>query len=154
MKRWIVCTAIAVALAALVAANVHAGDLPDPHTTPGLPDPEMTAAKLCAKDFRTSAIRNVPESVKRKVYAAYGMAKDKPPCPCEVDHLISLELGGTNDIKNLWPQSYGTMPYNAHVKDVLENRLHKLVCAGTITLKDAQRKIAADWVSAYREYAK
>jgi hypothetical protein len=71
----------------------------------------------------------------------------------EVDHLISLELGGSNDIKNLWPESYRTEPWNAHVKDKLEDRLHDLVCAGRISLAEAQRAIATDWIAAYRRFA-
>jgi hypothetical protein len=68
------------------------------------------------------------------------------------DHLISLELGGSNDIQNLWPESYRTEPWNAHVKDRLEDRLNDLVCAGRLGLADAQRSIATDWIAAYRRY--
>ena len=70
----------------------------------------------------------------------------------EVDHLISLELGGSNDIKNLWPQSYTTKPWNAHVKDKLENRLHKLICYGAINIVEAQIAISKNWIEAYKKY--
>jgi len=70
----------------------------------------------------------------------------------EVDHLISLELGGSNDIANLWPQSYVSEPFNAHIKDKLENKLHALVCSGRITVETAQKAIANDWTAAYRQY--
>jgi hypothetical protein len=43
---------------------------------------------------------------------------------CEIDHLISRELGGADEVANLWPQSYGGQPWNAVLKDKLENRLH------------------------------
>src|SRR5262249_28241155 len=86
-------------------------------------------------------------------YAAYGITSHQPR-EYEVDHLISLELGGSNSIKNLWPQSYLTQPYNAHVKDVLENKLHKMVCDGTIDLRTAQREIATNWIEAYRKYVR
>lgn len=69
----------------------------------------------------------------------------------EVDHLISLELGGDNGVENLWPESY-VIPWGAHVKDVLENRLHRLVCNGTISVKQAQDAIRHNWVKAYRQY--
>ena len=42
--------------------------------------------------------------------------------------------------------------YGAHVKDRLENQLHKLVCNGTLTLQAAQRAIATDWIAAYQKY--
>ena len=70
----------------------------------------------------------------------------------EIDHLISLELGGANDIHNLWPQSYTTMPMNAHVKDALEDRLHVLVCTGKVPLVQAQHDIATDWIAANAKY--
>ena len=57
---------------------------------------------------------------------------------CEIDHLISRELGGADEINNLWPQAYGTSPWNAVLKDTLENRLHKELCAGKISLKKAR----------------
>jgi hypothetical protein len=70
----------------------------------------------------------------------------------EIDHLISLELGGSNDIKNLWPESCRTEPWNARAKDKLENRLHELVCTGQILVEDAQRAIAQDWIAAYQHF--
>ena len=52
---------------------------------------------------------------------------------CEIDHLISLEIGGSNDITNLWPQPFqGT--WNAHMKDALENYFHKSMCDGTMSM--------------------
>ena len=38
------------------------------------------------------------------------------------------------------------------MKDALERKLHKLVCAGQLDLKTAQREIAADWIEAYQKY--
>lgn len=70
----------------------------------------------------------------------------------EVDHLVSRELGGADDVKNLWPESYVTQPWNAHRKDRLENYLHKLVCSNQITLEEARREIAYDWRIAYKKY--
>lgn len=70
---------------------------------------------------------------------------------CEVDHLIPLELGGSNRETNLWPELYD-IEWNAHVKDRIESRLHKLVCSGAVDLETAQKAIAADWIAAYRKY--
>ena len=69
-----------------------------------------------------------------------------------MDHLIPLSLGGSNSIPNLWPQSYHTTPWNAHVKDVLEVRLHNLVCNGKVDLQTAQHEIATNWIKAYQKY--
>lgn len=72
----------------------------------------------------------------------------------EEDHLISLEIGGNpTDPNNLWPEPWvGNM--NAHNKDRLENRLHKLVCSGQMTLKEAQKEISTNWITAYKKYIK
>jgi hypothetical protein len=77
---------------------------------------------------------------------------DKHGRRCEIDHLISRELGGADAIENLWPEPFGTQPWNAVRKDRLENRLHKDVCNGTITLEDAQREIRTDWRIPYARY--
>lgn len=135
-------------LVSLAAISALAADLPDKSLTPGATLPVSLAA-LCTTGY-TATVRHVPASVKRAVYAEYGIAVRRPG-QYEVDHLVSLELGGSNEIANLWPQSYVTKPWNAHVKDKLENRLHTLVCAGTIALASAQRAIAADWITQYRE---
>lgn len=69
----------------------------------------------------------------------------------EEDHLISLQLGGNpTDPKNLFPQPYAGS--NARKKDVLETKLKRLVCDGSITLKFAQNAIAKNWVLAYNKY--
>jgi hypothetical protein len=109
----------------------------DRELTPGAVDPAATVAKVCTHGY-TKTIRNVPKREKREVIAAY-MAKYPawPPPPYEFDHLISLEIGGSNEPTNLWPEPLG----EARRKDVIENRLHRAVCRGEITLKDAQRRI-------------
>lgn len=140
----------------LSAGVAHAGDLPDSSVTPGVARPGVTAADLCPI-AHTPALRNVSSAEKRQVYMRYGLAGNHTDyCAslegCEVDHLISLELGGSNDVANLWPEPYDGTPWNAHSKDKLENRLHALVCAGTISLADAQHDIATDWISAYQKY--
>jgi hypothetical protein len=52
---------------------------------------------------------------------------------CEIDHLIPLELGGSNDVKNLWPQPQDPRP-GSFEKDSLENDLHHRVCNGEMSL--------------------
>ncbi|MGI4790929.1 MAG: hypothetical protein ACRYFS_19030 [Janthinobacterium lividum] len=123
--------------------------LPDPKMSPGATLP-VTKDDLCVPGY-TKKVRNVPADVKKQVYAEYGITSHKPG-EYEVDHLISLELSGSNSIKNLWPQSYETQPWNAHVKDALENKLHEEVCSGQIDLPTAQHDIATDWIAAYKKY--
>lgn len=131
----------------LVAANSL--ELPDSSLTPG--DVLTTEASIVCVPGYSKSVRNVPSSVKQDAYKAYGIYEHGHG-EYEVDHLISLELGGSNSIKNLWPESYLTQPLNAHVKDKLENRLHALVCNGALPLAVAQTEIATNWVSAYQKY--
>jgi uncharacterized membrane protein YgcG len=92
----------------------------------------------------TKTVRHVTTAVKTRVYHEYGIMSHAPGS-YEVDHLISLELGGSNDIGNLWPEPYfGTN--NAHDKDYWENELHRQVCNGSITLAAAQNAIVHWWV--------
>ena len=111
---------------------------------------DVTVQDLCVPGY-TQKVRNVPQAVKRQVYAEYGITSHQPG-EYEVDHLISLELGGSNSVKNLWPQSYETQPWNAHIKDDLENKLHEMVCTGQLDLKTAQHDIATDWIGTYKKY--
>lgn len=97
--------------------------------------------------------RHVTNGLKARVFREYGYdPKTITRGNYEIDHDISLEIDGTNDIKNLWPESYITQPLNAHRKDVLEATLHRMVCKGTLPLAVAQQAIATDWVVAYNEY--
>jgi hypothetical protein len=89
--------------------------------------------------------------MKLEVYAEYAITMHGPG-DYEVDHLIPLELGGSNSIKNLWPESHRTAPWNAQVKDLLEGKLHELVLRGQLDLKTAQQAIAVNWIEAYKAY--
>ncbi len=123
--------------------------LPDPNITPG-DTLDVTKDDVCVSGY-SSKVRNVPEAVKKQAYANYGITSRRPH-QYEVDHLISLELGGSNSIKNLWPESYETTPWNARVKDKLENELHRLVCSGQMDLKTAQQEVSTDWIASYKKH--
>jgi len=93
----------------------------------------------------------VPVSVRQTVLRRYGIENARPDA-YEIDYLITPGLGGSGDVRNLWPEPYTNTVWNAHVKDALENRLHDLVCGGTLDLGTAQRELATDWISAYKKY--
>ncbi len=143
----------ALALAALLLGTgaALAGDpiRPDPRLTPGA---VLTAdtARICQPGYAKS-VRHVSPQTRRRVYAEYGIRRH-PRGAYEIDHLISLELGGSNSIRNLWPQSFHTQPWNARVKDQLENFFHAEVCAGRIPIEQTQQEIAQDWIAAYQKY--
>jgi hypothetical protein len=89
----------------------------------------------------------VPTSEKQQVFAEYGIDWSLRS-DYEIDHVISLELGGSNVISNLFPESY-SIQYDARIKDKLENHLHDQVCVHGLPLAVAQDEIAADWLKYY-----
>lgn len=144
----------------LLVASATARDLsvPDLALTPGV---VATTSKDVVCNTKWGADRrHVTVSMKRQAFALYGLSgnndkacvRDKHGRRCEIDHLVSRELGGADAVANLWPQLYGLRPWNAVMKDRVENRLHKEVCAGNVSLEDAQRDIIADWRVVYRRY--
>ena len=122
------------------------GKLPDLACTPGAIIATATKAKICVSGY-SSSVRNVPTSEKNQVYAEYGIYSHTAG-QYEVDHDVSLELGGSNDIANLWPEPASPKP-GFHEKDKVENYLHSQVCSGAISLKQAQVEIATNWLAVY-----
>jgi len=94
----------------------------------------------------------VPFSEKDQAYAEYGIYHHYSG-QYEVDHLVPLELGGSNDIANLWPEAASPTP-GFHQKDEVENYLHDQVCSGAVSLKDAQTEIATNWLVVYNRMPK
>lgn len=135
----------------LRSGQCHARDdgrLPDPACTPGSLDPRVTQASIGSTICRagwTATVRPPASATDRAkhdvAYPAYGIPA---ATPSELDHLVPLELGGSNDITNLWVE-VGRVP---NVKDAVENRLRAEVCAGRVSLAAAQLAIASDWEAA------
>ena len=149
------CAALLALLAAALLLTgkrwsvVEASSVPRTDLTPGA----VTAiTRGEASRAETSQFRSdVPIALQQAVFKEYGIAHPRPSA-YEVDYLITPELGGTNDIRNLWPQPYFTRVWNARVKDALEARLHVMVCNGQLDLTTAQRDISANWIRAYKKY--
>ncbi len=142
-------------IASTVNAQCHIHNmLPDVTCTPGAADPRVTQDNIhqtiCVSGY-TKTVRpssSYTTSLKIQQIKEYGYS-DTNKSDYEEDHLISLELGGApSDIKNLWPEP-GASP---NPKDTIENKLHSLVCSGTIQLAEAQRRISTDWTTALIGY--
>jgi hypothetical protein len=150
-------TPIAVTLGATVllgtrarTAGCHRSTLPDRRCSPGAFYSALTQQVICGGSFRTATVRNVPQSEKFAIEREYGMAAAYYGRTIEIDHIVPLELGGSNDIANLFPEP-GSGPASYHAKDRLENRVHDDVCHGQMTLAAAQRGIAVNWERQYRQ---
>ena len=122
------------------------GPLQDAACTPGDIFPNVTWRDVCTPGYARS-VRDVPQSIKNKAYAGYGITR-RLPGQYEVDHLVSLQLGGSNDLSNLWPEAASPKP-GFHEKNRVENYLRDQVCKANITLKAAQVAIASNWVTVY-----
>lgn len=126
------------------------GALPDSACTPGA---SMTddLSVICRQS--TSNRRDVGEAEKRRVFAEYGISYPQPRGAYEVDHFIPLELGGSNDIANLWPEAAKPTP-GFHEKDKIENYLHRQACSSSMSLQQARQEISGDWVQVYNQIHK
>jgi hypothetical protein len=107
---------------------------------------DVTASQVCVSGY-SSSVRSVSDAEKNKVYSEYGIASHATG-QYEVDHFVPLELGGSNDIINLWPEPANPTP-GFHQKDVVENYLHKEVCSGVMSLAHAQNLIETNWMAVY-----
>src|SRR4051812_27623885 len=126
-----------------------AGAEPDRRCSPGAYFSGLTKTVLCSSSFHTSSVRNVSDATRYAVEVAYGMAPRAYGSTLEIDHIVSLELGGSNDPANLFPERADAHP-GYHAKDKLENAAHAWVCEGKIDLRTAQRKIAGNWEALYK----
>ena len=139
-----------MAAAALIGVPSYAAaQLPSSFQTPGAKS-KATEAQVCAADFEAS-VKPMAKWQREQALERYG--KRPEDFTGDLDHLIPISLGGTNDPDNVWP-----LPANKDMgpeqKKALDLKLHEMVCAKTITLKAAQDAIKKDWVKAYNEYVK
>ncbi len=127
--------------------------LPDPLCTPGAANPAVTQATIsqtiCVSGY-TTTIRppsSYTTDLKIQQMRQYGFTGTT--ADYEEDHLIPLEVGGDpRDPRNLWPQPYSA-PYSARQKDTVENYLHDQVCSGRLSLAEAQRQAAQNWIAVF-----
>jgi hypothetical protein len=125
------------------------GPLPDPRCTPGAYFKNADRAHICKPGY-TKTVRNVSAALKQRVYAEYAITQHSRSS-YEVDHLVPLELGGSNSITNLFPEAAAPKP-GFHEKDRLENTTHDAVCSRARALRATQRSIAKDWTVLYDVY--
>jgi hypothetical protein len=152
---WPLPAAALIALAVLAAflwrqqsiALVREGVIPRRDLTPG-------AVRFIDRADACLLSDNVPgilDTLKRQVLKEYGISEARADA-YEIDFLITPALGGSESLRNLWPEPYFHTNWNAHVKDALEDHFHTMVCSGKMDLPTAQREIAQNWIAAYQKY--
>jgi hypothetical protein len=134
---------LVIVVVILVSGGSVVASPPDPILTPGATDLTVTQANIhqtiCTRGY-TSTVRNVSTQTKSAVYAEYHIAQpDKRRYV--IDHRVPLEIGGSNDSRNVWPEP----ERDAEQKDRIENLGHALVCEGTIPLATAQTLFEIEW---------
>lgn len=136
--------------------------LPDARVSPGAVFANVTIKELGQSGY-TKKVRDVGTKEKEQILDEYSLPwkldehgtlidphdgakwSDK----VEFDHIISLELGGSNDIHNLFPQYYDGR-WGARVKDQYEDWIHRELVAGRVGLRDAQKRISSNWIENMR----
>jgi hypothetical protein len=104
------------------------------------------AVTICTPGYAASIRPPVSYTnrIKRRLMSTVGLPWAKAR-DFELDHRISLVLGGhPKDPDNLMLQAWSG-PDGGHAKDRLEMRLKRMVCAGQIPLHEAQTCIYNDW---------
>jgi hypothetical protein len=125
----------------------HGGILPDPSCTPGSVDPAVTQANIGSTICRSGYTETVRPPESQTEQFKFGVAEPaygQGGVSGELDHLVPLELGGSNDATNLWVER-GSIP---NPKDAVENALNREVCDGLMSLRHAQVLIARNWLHA------
>ena len=109
----------------------------------------VTKEEICVKGYSLT-VRKTTQAMKNKVFELYGIPEEERK-NFVLDHVISLQLGGRDDIDNLFPQNKNG-EINSRTKDKIENFLKRSVCKDEITLKEAQEQIKEDWVAVLEDY--
>ena len=154
LKRALSAAFILIVTGTIVQAQPAPAPLmPDHSLTPGAADPAVRQgnldATICVPGY-TRGVRHVDASTKQAVMAEYNTSREAGAI--EIDHLIPLELGGSNNIHNLWPETRERVKYSAWNKDTLERRINIEVCAGHLSLSQGQAIFLGDWRPAYDRY--
>lgn len=142
----------AAAFVAVVQGAFAQAVVPDPTLTPGA---VRTTDAFDVCDHGTGQLRHMTRERSDRIMAEYGLPGGAHEA-YEIDHLIPLSIGGSDDDANLWPEPRRMIEkeWSAERKDDLEARLRELVCSGQIEITDAQKAIADDWTEAWRRFVR
>jgi hypothetical protein len=137
---------------AIIAPALAFDIRPDPDSTEGLVRIDGHSRELACDRSKN---HRGPMSADRRdeVLIRYGLPPGQHP-DYEIDHLIPLCLGGSDDFSNLWPQPRASIDpkWNAEAKDRLERFMCDMVCENQLDISTAQKAIAQDWIAAYHKY--
>jgi hypothetical protein len=131
--------------ATLAAPARVSAQLPDSRKSPG-DTATSKREQVCASDFAAS-IKPVPGWASNRALAGYGIRPET--FSSELDHVVPLVLGGSNSPDNLYP-FHPNGAFTLVAKQTLAAKLRDLVCAGNMSLKEAQNAFRKDWTKEYQ----
>src|SRR5215475_8705762 len=137
----------ALAAVALALPAIALAQQPSSMKTPGATS-KAKSEQVCAADYAAS-VKPIADWQKAEALGRYGIRPES--FSGELDHLVPVALGGSNDPDNLWPFR-GTSDLTLDAKNALAAKLHDMVCSGKMSLKDAQDAFKKDWAKAYRTH--
>ena len=158
-KAAVVFVALVLGLQIPALAMTRDPGLPNPQVTPGAINTAVNQSNIystiCVSGY-TKTIRPSSSYTNRikhsQLDSGYNYRGDTNASDYEEDHLVPLEVGGNpSSVKNLFPQPW-LVTWNAGKKDRLEDKMHSLVCSGTISLAAAQKVFITNWIIGYKKY--
>jgi hypothetical protein len=126
---------------------------PDPRLTPGVVA-STDAAAVCQQSKHVPRISPTNPLItlaeQNAIFKAYRISPTASK-HYGLDFLVPLQLGGATAPANVWPMST-TKGVGFTDKQLLNIRMHILVCHGEMPLAEAQKLMANDWVSLWIKY--
>ncbi len=126
---------------------------PDPRLTPGVVATTNSAA-VCQQSKHVPRISPTNPLIslteQDTIFKAYRISPTASK-HYALDFLIPLQLGGATTPANVWPMST-TKGVGFTEKQLLNVRMHILVCHGEMPLTEAQKLMADDWVGLWVRY--
>jgi hypothetical protein len=135
--------------------QVPAGPIarPDPKATPGSVA-TADVATICKQTKQTGIFspksRLVSPANQQAVFNAYHLTPQQAK-HYGLDFLVPLQLGGANAASNIWPVPLAR-GLGFHQKEVLNVRMHIVVCHGEMAIGQAQQAFESDWVKLWVLY--
>jgi hypothetical protein len=150
MKAILVIAAVLATSVMMAVGGAPPSQVPNPKLTPGVVRTSDLATLLSTEHAAEAGRPTV--AVKDEVWREYGYSGPHDGVHWEFDHLVPIECGGANDIRNLWPEPR-TGPWNAYDKDKLEDACGRAIRMHAVTVAQAQSLFLAptDWRVSYRQ---
>lgn len=144
---------------------------PPDDITPGAIREELSLEDILATKWGDDP-RRVTSKMKQEAFENYDLSgyddttyrPDEYGRSWQIDHLIPRQMGGADEMENLWPAPYGEVfdpnfpaytteaPWNVVRKDITANRLMQEVREGRMSLEEARERIQGDWTQTYMEF--